>query len=118
MGRLTNYLGVCPMFYRSLISLFLVAIPLVAEGEEVPQQSEKPQFKPFTGRVTGSKVRLRIKPALDAPIVSELKAGDLFIVSGETEDFFSLAPPKDVRAYIHRKFVIDGAIDGTRVNVR
>lgn len=97
------------------------AAPAPSSSDEQPlsdgQQKEAP-FSPFTGRVTREKVRLRVQPALDAPILREFHRGDLMIVLGETEDFYAIQPPEGTKAYIFRTFVLDDTIEGNHVNVR
>lgn len=102
-----------------ICSLYLT-IPAGAT-QDIEQEElaiEEQQFRPFTGKITGNRVRLRVQPSLEAHIVKQLKAGDLFIVSQEHGDFFATAAPKNLKAYVHRKFVLDGQIEGSRVNVR
>lgn len=75
-------------------------------------------FNAFTGRVSKNKVRLRQQANLDSPILKELNRGDMIIVTNETDDFYAVVPPTDVKAYIFRTFVLDNVVEGTRVNVR
>lgn len=82
--------------------------------KEVPAQP----FTPFTGKMTRSKVRLRLQPNLDGPILKELSQGDMLIVIGETEDFYAVQPPAGTKAYIFRTYVLDNVIEATKVNVR
>lgn len=75
-------------------------------------------FNAFTGKITKNKVRLRQQPNLDSPILKEMNRGDLIIVTGESEDFYAVQPPADVKAYIFRTFVLDNVVEGSKVNVR
>lgn len=75
-------------------------------------------LRPFTAKILRDKVRLRTQPNIEAPIVKELEKGDLFIVVGETEDFYAVQPQKNTKAYIFRTFVLDNQVEGSRVNVR
>lgn len=79
--------------------------------------SQKP-FTSFTGKVTRNKVRMRNKPSLEGQIIRELSKGDMLIVVGETDDFYAILPPADVKAYVFRTFVLDNQIEGNHVNVR
>lgn len=96
------------------------------ETKETQESSEKPASKlvqpttisAFTGRITKNKVRLRIQPNLDAKILSELGRDDLLVVVGESEDFYAIRPPADTKGYVFRTFVLDGTVEGDRVNVR
>lgn len=75
-------------------------------------------YNVFTGRITKNKVRMRLGSALDAPIVRELNKGELVIVIGENDEFYTIQPPSDIKGYIFRTFVLDNKIEGNRVNVR
>lgn len=75
-------------------------------------------FQPFTGRVTGNKVRLRVQPNLEGHILRETHYGEMFAVIGEEPDFFIVQAPKGVKGYVFRTFVLDDTIEGERVNVR
>ncbi len=75
-------------------------------------------IEPFTGKIIRNKVRMRLQPSLDAPILSEFLKDDLLNVVGESGEFYAILPPKDTRAYIFRTFVLDGTVEGNRVNVR
>jgi len=117
-----------------LLATFLVAqqftFSLYGENEnssssstyESPSNSEptKPSkpFTAFTGRTLKNKVRIRLQPNLDAPILREINKGDLFVVVGETDDFYAVEAPSDVKGYIFRTYVLDNTIEGSRVNVR
>lgn len=82
------------------------------------EEVKKPQFIPFTGKIAKNKVRLRALPTMDSPIVKELSQGDFLIVEGEEEEFYAVAPPEDCKGYVFRTFVLDGMIEGSKVNVR
>ncbi len=76
------------------------------------------KFQPFTGKITKNKVRVRLQPGYDAPVLQELTVQDLVIVVGESEDFYAIRASDDVRGYVFRTYVLDNVIEGTRVNVR
>ncbi len=78
---------------------------------------EKP-FSPFTGKVKGKKVRLRAAPDLEGRVVKELNPQDLLVVVGEKGDFYAVEPPSGTKAYVFRSFILDGIVEGSRVNVR
>ncbi len=94
-----------------------------AFASPIPEQTpvipiiEKP-FSPFTGKVKGKKVRLRTSADLDGRVVKELNRQDLLIVLGEKGDFYAVEPPAGVKAYVFRSFILDGIVEGSRVNVR
>lgn len=87
---------------------------LINEGNKKPT----PLFEPFTGKVTKNKVRLRLQPNFEGSVLRELNRGELLIVNGENEDFYSIQPPSNLKAYIYRTYVLDNVIEGTKVNVR
>lgn len=82
-----------------------------------PKVAAKP-FEAFTGKVTKNKVRLRLQPTLDGPVLRELNRNDLLVVLGETDEFYALKPPANMKAYIFRTYVLDNVVEGSRVNVR
>lgn len=75
-------------------------------------------FSPFTGKVKGEKVRLRLNPDLESHIVREMHKNDLLSVVGEEGNFWCVQAPEGVKAYIFRSFVLDNVVEGSRVNVR
>jgi hypothetical protein len=82
-----------------------------------PAAIERP-FSPFTGKVKGKKVRLRTNADLESRIVKELSRNDLIVINGEKGDFYCVEPPSGSKAYVFRSFVLDGVVEGNRVNVR
>lgn len=85
---------------------------------KAPQQLSTAPFKAFTGKITKNKVRVRLQPNLDGPILRELAKDDMIVVLGETDDFYAIKPPKDAKAYVFRTFILDNVVEGTHVNVR
>lgn len=85
----------------------------------LPQET-KPQkpFTAFTARTLKNKVRIRIQPTLDSPILREINKGELFVVLGETEEFYALQAPSDVKGYVFRTYILDNVVEGNRVNIR
>lgn len=78
---------------------------------------EKP-FSPFTGKIKRSKVRLRATPDLEGRVIKELNRQDLLVILGEKGDFYAVEPPAGTKAYVFRSFILDGIVEGNRVNVR
>ncbi len=72
----------------------------------------------FTGKIKARKVRVRVSPDLESRVITELNKNDLLVVVGEKGDFYSVEAPKGMKAYVFRSFVLDGVIEGNRVNVR
>lgn len=113
----------------SSIALLFQSVELCADVETTsqdstimpsPAHSEQPStpFTAFTGKITRNKVRLRLQPNIDSPILKEFNQGDLLIVLGETDDFYAVQPPAGIKAYIFRTFVLDNVVEANRVNVR
>ncbi len=75
-------------------------------------------FSPFTGKVKGKKVRLRLKADMDSHVIRELEKNELLSVVGEKGDFWAVQAPAGSKAYIFRSFVLDNVVEGNRVNVR
>jgi hypothetical protein len=63
-------------------------------------------------------VRLRANADLESPVVKELHKGELLVVNGKKGDFYAVEPPAGSKAYVFRSFVLDGVVEGNRVNVR
>ncbi len=94
-------------------------LPLLIAGCAVLGIAEAEETKAsFTGRVNSTRVRLRTAAKLDAPIIRELEKQELVVVTGEEDEFYAVQPPADVVGYVYRTYVLDGAIEGTHVNVR
>jgi len=93
-------------------------LPLETTEPKVKKSKPKTQFKPFTGKVKGKKVRLRTQPDLDSAVVKELQKGEYLLVVDETDDFWAVEAPSDLKAYVFRSFILDNVVEGNRVNVR
>lgn len=75
-------------------------------------------FSAFTGRITGSKVRLRAQPKLEGAVIRETTDGELVAVLGAENDFYVVQPPKGSKGYVFRTFILDGVVEADRVNIR
>jgi hypothetical protein len=95
----------------------VVAAPAPAVHAKAPVAVEK-SLSPFTGKVKRQKVRLRANADLESRVVKELNRNDLLIVTGEKGEFYAVEPPAGTKAYVFRSFVLDGIVEGNRVNVR
>lgn len=80
--------------------------------------SSETAFAPFTGKITGRKVRMRAAPDLESHVIRELIKNDLISVVGEDANFYAIEPPSGIKAFVFRSFILDGQIEGHRVNVR
>lgn len=95
--------------YRLLsVALLLCSVAFANEGS----------FEPFTGKVLGTKVRMRTGPSLDDHVVREVNFGELFAVTEEREGFYAVTPPPSTKGYVFRTFVLDNVVEGSHVNVR
>ena len=73
-------------------------LPVFSKEVETPALPipEKPKpslvsFKqPFTGKITGSRVRLRTQPSLSSFVMREYSPSDLVQVVGEIDDFYAV----------------------------
>jgi len=94
----------------------------IAIQPEKKQVRKSPTVKeassPFTGVVNGDHVRMRLQPDLAGHIVRELNKNELISVNATEGDFYIVEPPEAIKAYIFRSFVLDGVVEGNRVNVR
>jgi hypothetical protein len=119
--------------FMSLSSLSLIGgliadenLPVTKNDEAIPVTPvpEKPKptlvtFKqPFTGSITGSRVRLRLQPSLNSLVIQEFAPSDLVQVVGEIDDFYAILPDASKKGYIFRTYVLDGIIEGSNVNLR
>lgn len=75
-------------------------------------------FSPFTGKVTGNKVRLRNAPDLQGDIIKEMNKEDLLLVVAEEGDFYAVQAPTDIKGYIFRSYLIDDAVEANNVHIR
>lgn len=93
-------------------------IPTPAQPQQAAAAKKSETFKPFTGKVAASKVRIRVKPDLESHILRQINKNDLLLVVGEDADFYAVEPPKDTKAYVFRSYILDDRIEANRVNVR
>jgi hypothetical protein len=85
---------------------------------KVTKRQVSQSFEAFTGKVTGSRVRLRLQPSLDGIILKELNQGELVIVTGELDDFYAMKPESKCKGYIYRAYVLDNVVEANNVNLR
>lgn len=113
------FLGLCTLPLHSALNDNSIQNSVQEPTKKAPTPQEQAQTtQPFTGKVTRNKVRLRLQPSLDAPILTELCRDDLLSVVSETDEFYAILPPKETKAYVFRTFVLDNVVEGNRVNVR
>ncbi len=121
MRKVSHYLltGTLALFALSIHADELEQVtqpttPLASNATSVPL---KP-FSPFTGKVTRNKVRLRLQPNLEGPILRELAKDELLVIVNEAGEFYVAQPKMDLKGYIFRTYVLDNIVEGNRVNVR
>ena len=105
-----------PVLEQSQAPILAPVAPIVVAAP-APKAVAAP-FKPFTGKVKGRKVRLRLNANLDSGIVKELNKNDLLSVVSEKGDFWAVEAPSNVKAYVFRGLVLDNVVEANRVNVR
>lgn len=107
------------MRFATIFALFLCTISFVSADSADQENTHTPKrFESFTGKITGHNVRMRLQPSLDAQVFKELDRDDLVLVSGLVDDFYACMPPKGLKGYIFRTYVLDGVVEGTNVFVR
>ena len=99
-----------------ILSILLTSSTLMAETTSASKEMQKKST--FTGRITKNKVRMRSLPNLEAPVVRELSRNDMVLVTDENDEFYTVVPPQNMKAYIFRTFVLDNTVEGARVNIR
>lgn len=99
-----------------------LAAPTVLEPKVTPKQvvekTPEVSVNPFTGKIKGRKVRMRLRPDLDSRVIKELSKNELVTIVGEKGNFWAVQPPATTKAYVFRSFVLDNVIEGSKVNVR
>lgn len=105
--------------------VLLSCIPLIgmnaAEASKTPAKitrAPEKSIRAFTGKVVGKHVRLRTLPDLESFVVKELGKSELLVIDGEKNDFYSVVPLQETKAYVFRSFILDNIVEGNRVNVR
>ena len=95
-----------------------IAPPAIKKIAAVKKVQAETPFSPFTGKIKGRKVRMRLRPDLDSRIIKELSKNDYISVVGEKGDFWAVEPPAHLKAYVFRSFILDNVVEGNHVNVR
>lgn len=107
-----------PTILLSSLALISMLSYTYAEDGVGTEQRNQESFESFTGKITRNKVRLRLQPSLESTILKEFDKGDLIIVTGETDDFYAITPPEEIKGYVFRTYVLDNVVEGSRVNIR
>jgi len=99
------------------INFLLFSVSIFAENNN-NKLIQKQIFKPFTAKVTGSKVRIRSGADLESSIITQLSKNDLVLVKEDAQDFWGIKPLSNSKAYVFRSYVIDNIVEADRVNIR
>jgi hypothetical protein len=111
----------------SLVTVHLIGFHPLHANDNLPEakasvqtakQEQKQHRLSFTGKLTKDRVRMRLQPSLDSYVFKELSRDDLVLVTAEVEEFYAVMPPKQLKGYIFRTYVLDGVVEGQKVNVR
>ena len=94
------------------------AAPKVRKESIISPKKKFIGFKAFTGKVNGNAVRMRLKADIESDIIRELEKNEFITVLGQHGDFYAVAPPADMKAFVFRSFILDNVVEGNRVNVR
>lgn len=115
------YQAAAHLFTICLVFFQTTGTPLFADGISLDEELDvdrQSSFRSFTGKITQEKVRMRLQPSLDCPVIREMDQGDMVVVNGEEDGFYAVQPPSYMKGYVYRTFILDGIIEGNRVNVR
>lgn len=94
-------------------------VPVSPQPQEIAAtQRAHAAFEPFTGKTSRNRVRLRAGADLNSPIVRELEMGTLLGIIGQDDAFYAVKPPKDLKVYVYRTYILDNVVDGSQVNAR
>lgn len=99
-------------------SLLSAVEPAKLPNKQPLQTKSVKAFKPFTGKITANKVRMRTRPDLEGHIIRQVQKNDLFLVVGEENDFYAIEPPKETKAFVFRSYILDDTVEANRVNIR
>jgi Bacterial SH3 domain len=104
---------------QSLLSYHEPAVSeLKVAPKKITEKMPELSVNPFTGKIKGRKVRMRLRPDLDSRIIKELSRNELVTVIAEKGDFWAVQAPTGTKAYVFRSFILDNVVEGNRVNVR
>ncbi len=103
------------LFYAFIGCSCVVTSAAFSESSPAVRQTV---LEPFTGRITGNQVRVRLEPNVESPILREINQDELVVVTDANNDFYAIQPPTGTKAFVYRTYVIDDVVEGNRVNVR
>lgn len=69
-------------------------------------------------RVTGQRINLRAKPDTRSEVVGQSSDGDVLTAKSYQDDWVEVAPPDSVDLWVHRDFLKDNVVSGTKLYVR
>jgi len=98
-----------------LINILFFSVNICAETNQL-EISQK--FKPFTGKITGNKVRIRTNPDLESHIICQLNKNEILFITNDAKDFWAIKPNSNLKAYVFRSYIIDNVVEADNVNIR
>ncbi len=101
---------------KLLITLTIILYAAFAYADNIPKSKE--EFRSFTGKITGNKVRMRTASDLDSHVVRQLNKNELVYILEESNDFWGIKPPPGIKAYVYRNYIIDNVVEADKVNIR
>jgi hypothetical protein len=119
-----------PLFAILAAAVSGVSVPPSSESENsslaasvtenpAPKQNRAPKsFESFTGKVTCSRLRVRLQPTLEGIILEEFNQGDMVVATDEVDEFYAIKPDPARKGYIYRAYVLDNVVEANNVNVR
>lgn len=109
----------CALFSTNVKADEPISDDVVEIAEELEAKTTAAtSITPFTGKITKNKVRMRLQPNLESIVLREINSNDMVVVLAESEEFFAIQPPSDIKGYVFRTYILDGVVEGNHVNVR
>ena len=72
---------------------------------------------PFSGKVTGNKVRLRKNASLESKIIKKMNKDELLLITGEKGDFYAVKPPEDIKLYVYKTYIQENTTEVLNVMI-
>jgi hypothetical protein len=95
------------------------SLPTPVAQSPAPKQIRAPKnLESFTGKVTCSRLRVRLQPSLEGVILEELNQNDMVVATDQVDDFYAIKPDPTRKGYIYRAYVLDNVVEANNVNVR
>lgn len=108
----------CTLSFGFAADLSQPSVVSQKENSQKAPASAPQKFVPFTGKITKNKVRMRLQANYEGPVIQEMHSGELLVVTGETDDFYAVKPPSNIKGFVFRSYVLDNVVEADKVNVR